>query len=195
VPERQLPPDRTIDLSDPRTMRAYAHPLRLRLIGMLRREGSMTATQAASRLGESSGSCSFHLRQLAKYGLVEEAGGGRGREKPWRATAAFTTLGDPGGDPARADARRRLDSVLLSEIYLEAIDRWLATRADDPPEWREAAGYRDLSMPLTAAELTELRERMDDLIRPYLRRYTGEAEAPPGARPVMLIEFAFPYAP
>ena len=91
------------------------------------------------------------------YALVEEAGGGRGREKPWRATAAFTTLGDPGGDPARADARRRLDSVLLSEIYLEAIDRWLRTRADDPPEWREAAGYRDLSMPLTAAELTELR--------------------------------------
>src|SRR5580700_11568611 len=77
-------------LSDPRALRAMAHPIRLSLIGVLRREGPLTATQAGELIGESSASCSFHLRQLAKYGLVEEAGGGHGRERPWRATTMFT---------------------------------------------------------------------------------------------------------
>ena len=65
-------------LTDPRALRAYAHPVRMALVGLLRTEGPLTATRAAELLGESSGTCSFHLRQLAKYGLVEEAGGGTG---------------------------------------------------------------------------------------------------------------------
>src|ERR1700761_5736702 len=72
-------------LTDPRALRALAHPIRLELVGLLRRLGPLTATQAAELIGESSGSTSFHLRQLAKYGLVEDAGGGAGRERPWRA--------------------------------------------------------------------------------------------------------------
>ncbi|HWJ42006.1 MAG TPA: helix-turn-helix domain-containing protein, partial [Solirubrobacterales bacterium] len=71
---------RTVTLTDPRALRAMAHPTRLELIGLLRRGGPLTATRAARQIGESPASCSFHLRQLAKYGLVEEAGGGRGRE-------------------------------------------------------------------------------------------------------------------
>src|SRR5260370_30464032 len=74
-------------LTDPRALRALAHPIRLALLGMLRSEGLLTATRAGELLGESSASCSFHLRQLAKYGLVEEARGGQGRQPPWRATA------------------------------------------------------------------------------------------------------------
>ena len=90
--------ERSIELTDPRAMRAYAHPVRMALIGLLRTQGPLTATQAAEQLGESSGTCSFHLRQLAKYGFCEEAGGGRGREKPWRATAMFTTWNFTPGD-------------------------------------------------------------------------------------------------
>src|SRR5580692_8319271 len=78
-------------LTDPRALRAYAHPVRMALMGLLRTEGPLTATRAAELLDESSGTCSFHLRQLAKYGLVEEAGGGTGREKPWRATTTTTS--------------------------------------------------------------------------------------------------------
>ena len=63
-------------------LRAVAHPTRLKLLGELRRVGPLTATQAGGRIGESPAGCSFHLRQLAKYGLVEEAGGGRGRSRP-----------------------------------------------------------------------------------------------------------------
>ncbi|MGH3152377.1 MAG: winged helix-turn-helix domain-containing protein, partial [Streptosporangiaceae bacterium] len=67
-----------IKLTDARALRAYAHPVRMKLVGLLRTEGPLTATRAAELLGESTGTCSFHLRQLAKYGLVEEAGGGTG---------------------------------------------------------------------------------------------------------------------
>src|SRR5580693_2977014 len=90
---------RSVRLTDPRALRAYAHPTRMALVALLRRDGPQTATQAALATGESVASCSFHLRQLAKYGLVEEAGG-RGREKPWRATAMFTDFDvdtGPGG--------------------------------------------------------------------------------------------------
>src|SRR5919108_2121595 len=86
-----MPRPRTIELTDPRALRALAHPIRLALLGALRREGPLTATQAGALVGESAASCSFHLRQLAKYGLVEEAGGGRGRERPWRGPGVFTS--------------------------------------------------------------------------------------------------------
>src|ERR671933_1008905 len=108
-------PDRTVRLTDPRAMRAYAHPVRLELIRLVRGRGPITATQAAAALGESSGTCSFHLRQLARYGLVEEAGGGRGREKPWRATATFTDIPPALAGPAR-EAQRHLDAI-LAEHY------------------------------------------------------------------------------
>src|SRR6202020_1159144 len=113
-------------LSDPRALRAMAHPIRLSLIAVLRREGSLTATQAGELIGESSASCSFHLRQLAKYGLVEEAGGGKGREGPWRATTMFTAWPDVPEGPEAVAASGLLRSV-LAERYFEALMRWLDT--------------------------------------------------------------------
>jgi len=107
-------PRRTIKLTDPRALRAVAHPTRLALIGLLRRSGPLTATRAGELIGESAASCSFHLRQLAKYGLVEEAGGGRGRERPWRATALFTEWPDIGGS-AETDAASELLSAVVAE--------------------------------------------------------------------------------
>src|ERR687889_2788790 len=88
-----------VKLEDPRSLRAYAHPLRLSLIGLLRGSGPMTATRAAAELGETVPNCSFHLRQLAKYGLVERVPGADARERPWRATAFFTTWEGGTDDP------------------------------------------------------------------------------------------------
>jgi hypothetical protein len=189
--EHEPLPGRGIELTDPRAMRAYAHPVRLALIGLLRTHGPMTATQAAARLGESSGTCSFHLRQLAKYGFCEEAGGGRGREKPWRATATFTSWATTPDDPERAEAQAHLDAV-IAQRYFGQVTRWLADRHDEPPEWQRAAGYGDVALPLTPAELEALRRDVETLVRPYVRRLTGEAEVPPGARRVNLIHFEFP---
>jgi DNA-binding transcriptional ArsR family regulator len=195
-PERTAPPDdplagRGIQLTDPRAMRAYAHPVRLRLLGLLRRHGPLTATQAAARLGESSGTTSFHLRQLAKYGFCEAAGGGKGREKPWQATALFTSWETALDDPERTDAERALNTVVL-QLYVDKITRWLADRPDEAPEWQQAAGFGDITVPMTPAELEKLRGDVEALVRPYLPRVTAGAETPAGARPVTLVHFEFP---
>src|SRR6202142_1214532 len=139
-------------LTDPRALRALAHPTRLALIGLLRRDGPMTATRAAELLGESSASMSFHLRQLAKYGLVEEAGGGKGRERPWRAPAMFTNLPDVAENPDLAIATELLSSV-IAERYFEDVMRWLEVRQAEPEEWQRVAQFGDTHLYLTTDEL------------------------------------------
>ena len=93
----------------------------------LRTRGPLTATQAARLLGESSGTCSFHLRQLAKYGLVEETGGGTGREKPWRATTT-STAGRGAARTRRRPRRPACSSEVLAESYFTQLMRWLEVR-------------------------------------------------------------------
>src|SRR5260370_36072891 len=80
-------------------MRALAHPLRWALLEALGPAGTLTATEASELLGESPANCAFHLRTLAKYGFLEEAGGGRGRQRPWRLRYRSIELGPPGLDP------------------------------------------------------------------------------------------------
>jgi predicted transcriptional regulator len=178
-------------LTDPRALRAYAHPIRLQLIALLRQHGPQTATQAAVAIGQSVPSCSFHLRQMAKYGLVEPAPGGRGREKPWQATAAMTKWeGSVAGGPA-ADAALQFE-LALAQQYFEAITHWLTTQAGQPAEWREAAQFGDSLLHLTAAELSQLAEQVDTLLRPFRDRAPGGAHAPEGARPVFMLHVAIP---
>ena len=74
-------------IGDPLALRALAHPLRLKLHALVGREGSITAAEAARQLGVSQALASHHLRQLAKYGYVEEAEGGTGRRRPWKRVA------------------------------------------------------------------------------------------------------------
>jgi predicted ArsR family transcriptional regulator len=182
---------RTIELTDPRALRAVAHPVRLALIGALRRQGPLTATQAGALIGESATTCSFHLRQLAKYGLVEEAGGGRGRERPWRATAWFTSWPGSASDPKQAAAVELLNSV-VAERYFERVLRWLERQADEPPEWQDAVDFGDTTGYLTATELMEVRERVDELLEPYGERARKPELRPPNARLVTFIRLAFP---
>ena len=181
-------------MTDPRALRALAHPLRLSLLGMLRTEGPLTATRAGELLGESSASCSFHLRQLAKYGLVEEAGGGRGRERPWRATTMFTDIPTVADSPELAAASGLFRS-LVAERYYEQMMGWLEARADEPAEWQQAALMSDVLLYLTPAELTELGEQVDGLLDRYLDRMTRPELRPPGARQIGHIHFAAPLQP
>jgi len=181
----------TVNLTDPRAMRALAHPTRLRLVALLRREGPLTATGAAAVLGESSGSCSFHLRQLARYGLVEEAGGGRGREKPWRATAQFTSWPNVPTSPAAAAASQQLATV-IAEKYVELLLTWLKTNQDEPVVWQEAAQFGDSMVYLTAEELAELGGRVRELVDRYADRTADRSLRPAGSRPVSYLHLAFP---
>jgi DNA-binding transcriptional ArsR family regulator len=182
---------KAIRLTDPRALRAYAHPVRLALIGALRRQGPLTATRAGELLGESPASCSFHLRQLAKYGLVEEVGSHRGRERPWRATALYTMLPKVTNTPQQSDASRLLYRV-LAERYFAQVLRWLMRRPDEPKAWQKAAHFGDEMLYLTAEELAELRRQIDALLGSYRRRTTQPARRPSGTRLVTLLRLAFP---
>jgi predicted ArsR family transcriptional regulator len=183
-----------IRLTDPRTLRAYAHPLRMGLIGLLRTEGAMTATQAAARLGDNVPNCSFHLRQLAKYGLAERAPAADGRERPWRATAQYTSWDDDSDDPAMRAAVDQLNEVLLGVLVQRAREH-LAARGGEPAEWRAAAGFGDALLHVTAAELTELTEQVDALLSRYDDRLTDPSRRPSGARPVQFVRMALPRGP
>jgi DNA-binding transcriptional ArsR family regulator len=178
-------------LTDPRALRALAHPTRLALVGLLRTHGPLTATRAGELLGESSASASFHLRQLAKYGLVEEAGGGRGRERPWRATAMFTAWPEVADTPELAAASSLLRAV-LAERYFEQLMRWLEARDSEPGAWQEAAHFGDTLLYLTAEELHDLGRKEQALLGGYLDRLTRPELRPPGARPVDYLHLAFP---
>jgi predicted transcriptional regulator len=191
-PAPETSPGRSVTrLTDPRALRALAHPLRLSLVGLLRREGALTATRAGELLGESSASCSFHLRQLAKYGLVEEAGGGHGRERPWQATTLFTNLPDVAAEPEQQAATSLLRS-LLAERYFEQLMRWLERKPDEPEQWQHAAHFGDTMLHLTADELLDLAEKEMALLEPYLERLVKPELRPPGARVVTYLHLAFP---
>jgi DNA-binding transcriptional ArsR family regulator len=186
-----MPPRRTVELTDPRALRALAHPLRLKLVGLLRREGPLTATQAGALLGEVPASTSFHLRQLARYGLVEEAEGGRGRERPWQATASFTSWSAAGAPPDTMIADQMLSGV-VAERYADQMRAWLDVKPSATPAWQEAAQLSDLPLYVTAEELNELGERVNELLEPYLSTNRATDERPEGARLVTFIRMAFP---
>lgn len=188
-----MPGKRTVTLTDPRALRAMAHPTRLELIGLLRRGGPLTATQAGELIGESPASCSFHLRQLAKYGLVEEAGGGRGRERPWRATA-ISTEWPVFGESEETRAAGEMLSRVVVERYFESAVEWLERQPSEPPEWAEAAPLGDALVYMTAEELREVEARIRELFEPFLERLEDGAPRVEGSRPVSVIALAFPMA-
>jgi len=184
---------RTVTLTDPKALRAMAHPTRLELIGLLRRGGPLTATQAAEQIGESPASCSFHLRQLAKYGLVEEAGGGRGRQRPWRATA-ISTEWPVIADSEETRAAGEMLSRVVVERYFESAVEWLERQPSEPSEWAEAALFGDALVYMTVAELREVEARIRELFEPFLQRLEDGAPREEGARTVSVIALAFPLA-
>jgi DNA-binding transcriptional ArsR family regulator len=185
--------DRTrIDLKDALAMRAYAHPLRLKLVGLLRREGPQTATQAAKALGDNVPNCSFHLRQLAKYGLVERAEGSDNRERPWRASAMSTGWDDAAPLPELRAAADHLTASILT-TYFEMARTWLQHREDETIEWRRVTGISDQTLYVTPAEMAGIRQRLDEALEPFLDRQTDPSSRPEGSRPINLIQLAMPW--
>jgi Helix-turn-helix domain len=128
-----------VDLTDPKAMRALAHPLRWALLEALAQAGTLTATQASEMLAESPANCAFHLRTLAKYGFVEEAGGGRGRERPWRRTYDTLSWGRTPDDPGTAIAADALDQVWIDRLLTRAR-RSLTSTTSWPQDLHNALG-------------------------------------------------------
>lgn len=187
----EKPWEHQVHLTDSRALRAYAHPTRMTLVGLLRLEGPFTATRAAELTGESVASCSYHLRILAKYGLVEEADpGGPGREKPWRATAAYTDWPNYSPDPAVASAAEAL-SAAVAENQFHRMMRALETRHTLPEEWQRAERHSDAMLYLTPQELVALGERLDAMVAEFADRSHRPELRPEGARRVAYLQVAY----
>jgi DNA-binding MarR family transcriptional regulator len=171
-----------IEITDPRTMRALAHPLRLDLIELLGTAGPETAAGCARRLGASQASCSFHLRQLAKYGFVEEAEpSGDSRERPWRLTDLEQRW--PSDEGA---ATEQLERVFLAR-ETDRILGWLERTPGEPEGWRDAAFVGGLTLPLTDEELSSTRDQLRAVLEPYVERLGDTSKWPPAARLVRIL--------
>ncbi|MFD4377733.1 ArsR/SmtB family transcription factor [Streptomyces sp. NPDC058486] len=167
---------------DPRSLRGLAHPLRIQLLRSLRHQGPATASQLAERLGESSGATSYHLRQLAAHGFVEDDPSlGKGRERWW--TAAQQGISWDESLHADPDPQvRGAADLLLHETatnHTQELSTWIATR-QDWPAWAGASDLSDFTLRLPPAAARELGERLHALIDEY--RDSPASEAPDAAR-------------
>jgi predicted ArsR family transcriptional regulator len=178
-----------LNLTDPKAMRALAHPVRMALLELFAVHDTMTATQASEALGESPANCAFHLRTLAKYGFVREAGGGRGRERPWKFVHRSVKLSGNQGDP-----QAHLAAEALGNVWL---DRWLgrirrAVLRTWPAEWEEAAQARQTLRFLTVEETAQVQREIGAILDRYIGRLTDPSSRPPGAVPVEIGVIAYP---
>ncbi|WP_078591764.1 helix-turn-helix domain-containing protein [Streptomyces megasporus] len=164
---RALDPER-----DAEALKALTHPLRIRLLGLLREDGPATATELAERTGESSASTSYHLRVLARHAFVAEAEHRDGRERRWRAVHSLTSWNNTAMH-ASPDGRASVSAI--RRFQLDHLERVLRRHEEDlasgrlGPRWVEPSGVEDLLVRLTPESLTELRET--------LRRKTAELAA------------------
>jgi DNA-binding MarR family transcriptional regulator len=180
-----------MELRDAKSMRALAHPVRWALIEAIGMEGTATAARCAELLGETQANCSFHLRQLAKYGLVEEAESSDRRARPWRLTSIDQNWSELQEDPEAGVAAAELTRVFLDR-EASRMQAYLRTNAAFPRPWREAAGMGATMTWLTAEELAELNKQVSELQRAYVDRISEPAKRPEGARRVRLFATGYP---
>jgi hypothetical protein len=186
-----------LDLTDPKAMRALAHPLRWALLEALGHAGTLTATQASEMLGESPANCAFHLRTLAKYGFVEEAGGGKGRERPWR-----QAYGRMSWQARQGDEQFRLAGQALNQVWLDRVLSRARLSLAATTSWPEGFGD-DLGGSTSMLYVTpdEARELYAELMKTVERTIGQEhrfaerrdpARRPPGALPVEFVLLGYP---
>jgi len=176
-----------VRITEPQTLRALAHPLRLELIELLGTIGEATAAECGRRLGASQANCSFHLRQLAKYGFVTEGEHSRdGRERPWRLTDPEQSWSSDIGPAAD-----RLERVVIDREVARMVS-WIAQSDGEPAVWRRAAFLGGATLPLTAAELEAVGDELRAVLDPYLPRLGNPTEWPEGSRLVRLFLSSVP---
>lgn len=177
----------TLRLTEPAQMRALTHPLRLRLLGLLRSEGPATATTLAARLGVSAALASYHLRQLGSHGFIEHAPelAHDGKERWWRAAHERTSWSTVEwlDSPERVDAEQAFGREIVRGVAEHGLE-WVSDAASWPPEWVDAADMSDWLLELTADEVLELRDELHAVIE----RRTGRSRRPGSERVVAVLQ-------
>ena len=161
-------------------LRGLAHPLRVRLLGLLRTYGPATATSLAEQLGLTSGALSYHLRQLEKYGfIVEDTERGNARERWWRAAHRTTIF-----EMDVPDGEGLIYEDAIVDAMVRNIARSRAARYDLPEPWRRALSLSDVLLQLTPDEASRLGAELNALLESYRGHRVGEP-APEGTRLVV----------
>jgi DNA-binding transcriptional ArsR family regulator len=178
-------------VTDPKTMRAMAHPLRLAILELFAVHETLTATQASEALGESPANCAFHLRTLGKYGVLEEAvTARRGRERPWKPASRGIRV----SSTRLADKQAEVAATALGQI---TVDRWLARiketlgNRDWPAEWEDGTNAHESIVFLTPAETVAVNDEIRAILNRYIPRRDDPSLRPPGALPVEIDTFTF----
>lgn len=186
-------PGNPLRLTDPRMMRALAHPARIAIWQHLGLEGPATATECASVAGLSPSACSYHLRTLARYGFVEEdpASAADGRERPWRAKVlAFSMSSGAESTQAMRDAARLLDESVHASVE-ELKESYRDRESEYPAPWRAALGTTYDVLHATPEEVQDLQRRLTELFGEY-RRLSRDSR-PAGARRVQVTVDLLPW--
>jgi DNA-binding transcriptional ArsR family regulator len=179
--------ERRIQITDVRVLRALANPIRYRILGHLMSSGAQTASECAAVVGATPSNCSYHLRELERFGLVERAGGNEstpdGRDRPWRPTVtgygtgpsdAAAVAGD--SDPAAVVAAQALSHLGIDDnaaLAHAAVD----AHASQSPAWQAAEVIATYGLLVSADELTMLYAAVDGLLRPYIGLTRSDAPA------------------
>ena len=177
-------------ITEPEALRALAHPVRYELLNHLIAAGPATASQCARAVGDTPSNCSYHLRALAKAGLVAPDDSADGRERPWRALVTGFSV-PPDADPDSPDGRQvAMIAALSIQRDQRLVRERLARRDRSPAQWRDAEQYGLYTLRLTPDELRTLGDRIDALIRPYIG--ATRDDAPAGAEAVHFGFHGFP---
>lgn len=176
-----------MEIKDASTMRALAHPLRMRLLELVATSGEITASGCSQVVDESPANCSFHLRTLEKAGFIERVEGKTGRDRPYRVVDITQSWASVQDDPETIAAVSALDEMLLD---FEVGRMRAGVRNPPRDEWRGATYGNGATLWLTSDELTEIQRAYQALIAPYIDRWSDPASRPPEGRPVRLFAAA-----
>lgn len=174
----------------PAAVKALAHPMRVKMLDILQLRGQVSVTSLARELGETTGATSYHLRQLARHGLVEqcEPPDGAGRQRWWR--MAVDELHLTGFEMMSNEDTREAVTFLLREYQSERSRRlanWFATAALWPEQWQQASSDMDGRVELSAKQTRELADELKAVLDRYSVMKPGR-----GARKVEVQYAVFP---
>jgi DNA-binding transcriptional ArsR family regulator len=187
-------PQQAVRKLDLASLKALAHPLRVQILETLSRYGAQTACGLAELLDESSGSTSYHLRQLAKHDFVHEVEGkGTARERWWERSAGYIQIASPefSDDPMSSEAQRLISREFEHNRATALADYMNCDPQRLPPEWRDAGAITTSNIRLTAEQLNELSAELEAVARRIISELRAEGEHE-GARPVQIHLNAFP---
>ncbi len=190
MPTPDAPLEPAVEVTDVRALRALAHPLRNRLLGLLRLDGPATASRLGRVVGESSGSTSYHLRQLAAYGFVEEvADQGTARERWWRARHRMTSwqaadvLAQEGGAEVQEEMTR-----LQLDGHARVLNAWHTQKDELPAEWRTVASLNDYALRVRPEEARALVAELNAVVRRWMDAHPTGTSAEVGELVSVLID-------